>query len=295
MIKNLVSIIIPTFNSSLYIERTIRSILNQSYSNFEILIIDDCSKDFENLKNKIEGFLDDRIILNRLNSKAFASGARNYGVRIARGEYIAYLDSDDEWFEDKLQTDIQIIKKYENEDIVLYNAAIVEMPHKEIILPRIEKKDKERIATYKVINNGSIFTPTLFLKKVTADKVRWDENLKGDHEDFLYCLQLEEIGAKFIFINECLTKVHWDIKIAERKKRQNWIYSLNFFNNYNRYFTKREKEYFLINLAIYNCIRSKDIISGIKIIIFNKLMIKTILHIPNLMKSYFQNRLKFRY
>jgi glycosyltransferase involved in cell wall biosynthesis len=107
----LVSIILPTFNRANYLERSIKSILNQTYTNFELIIIDDGSTD--NTDEILNGFNEDRIqIIERSHNGA--SYARNFGISIAKGNYIAFQDSDDEWMPNKLDKQINIIL---NEDI----------------------------------------------------------------------------------------------------------------------------------------------------------------------------------
>lgn len=103
MIEGLVSIITPSFNSENFISETINSVLNQSYSNWELLIVDDCSKD--NSVATIRSFekMDSRIRLFCLNQNAGAAIARNIALEEAQGQYIAFLDSDDVWESGKLE------------------------------------------------------------------------------------------------------------------------------------------------------------------------------------------------
>lgn len=105
-----VSIITPSFNSSKFIEETINSVLNQTYSKWELIIIDDCSND--NTVNIINNFIkiDKRIKLLRLNENSGAGVARNLGIKNASGRYIAFLDSDDLWHPFKLEKQIKFME-----------------------------------------------------------------------------------------------------------------------------------------------------------------------------------------
>jgi len=98
--ESLVSVVIPVYNRAHLIGRAVLSILGQSYTNFEIIIVDDASSD--NLAGALAGFSDPRLqrISHPVNRGAAA--ARNTGIAAARGEVIAFLDSDDIWFPDKL-------------------------------------------------------------------------------------------------------------------------------------------------------------------------------------------------
>lgn len=97
----LISIIIPTYNSAKYVEESIDSVLNQNYTNWECLVIDDGSTD--NTKEIISGFLKDKRIRYHYQSNSGLSASRNYGLSLAKGDYIQFLDSDDVIFPDKFR------------------------------------------------------------------------------------------------------------------------------------------------------------------------------------------------
>lgn len=107
--NELVSIIMPSYNTGRFIRETIESVLAQSYSNWELIIVDDCSTD--NTDYVVASFLTDeriRYIKNEHNGGAAVS--RNRALREAKGKWIAFLDSDDLWEPDKLQKQISFMK-----------------------------------------------------------------------------------------------------------------------------------------------------------------------------------------
>lgn len=110
MNKPLVSIITPSYNSKKFITHTIESVLNQSYSNFELIIVDDCSTDgsFEFLENYL---IDSRISIYKMEKNSGAALARNFGIQKAKGKYLAFLDSDDLWHPLKLEKQIEFMEK----------------------------------------------------------------------------------------------------------------------------------------------------------------------------------------
>lgn len=105
----LVSIITPSYNTANFISETINSVLSQTYNNWEMIIVDDCSTD--NTDEIVKPFLVDtriRYLKNKKNSGAAVS--RNYALREAKGKWIAFLDSDDLWQPDKLEKQISFMK-----------------------------------------------------------------------------------------------------------------------------------------------------------------------------------------
>ncbi len=109
MIDDLVSIIMPSWNTGEFITESIQSVLNQTYTNWELIIIDDCSSD--DTDQIIESFNDERIKYLKNEKNCGAALTRNRGLREARGEWIAFLDSDDLWSSDKLEKQIEFMKK----------------------------------------------------------------------------------------------------------------------------------------------------------------------------------------
>ena len=104
--KPLVSIVMPLYNSEKYIESTLKSILNQTYKNFELIIIDDGSKDSGSdiIKEYLKS--DSRIKYYRNKKNSGVSFSRNRGIELSEGKWIAFIDSDDKWENSKLETQI---------------------------------------------------------------------------------------------------------------------------------------------------------------------------------------------
>ncbi|MCK4792141.1 MAG: glycosyltransferase family 2 protein [Desulfobacteraceae bacterium] len=114
----LVSVIIPTYNRAHLIRRAIESVLNQTCQDFEIIVIDDGSID--DTKEVIESFNDERILYIRHNRNKGGAAARNTGIQAAKGEYIAFQDSDDEWLPEKLEKQIEHFTKCSDSVGVVY-------------------------------------------------------------------------------------------------------------------------------------------------------------------------------
>ncbi len=109
----LVSVIVPVYNAEKYIAETIDSVREQTYGDWELLLVEDCSTDgtFPKLQEYMRRAGDVRIRLIRQPANQGAATARNRGVREARGRYIAYLDADDLWMPEKLEREIKFMEE----------------------------------------------------------------------------------------------------------------------------------------------------------------------------------------
>lgn len=105
----LVSIVMPSYNTGKYIAETITSVLAQTYTNWELLIVDDCSTD--DTDAVVAGFSDPRIRYFKNEQNGGAAVSRNRALREARGRWIAFLDSDDVWLPEKLERQIAFMEK----------------------------------------------------------------------------------------------------------------------------------------------------------------------------------------
>lgn len=120
--NHLVSVIIPTYNRSDFLEKTILSVVNQTYKNIEIIVVDDGSND--NYAQEICSKYKKCIYLRKKNGGV--SSARNYGIKKATGIYIAFLDDDDLWIETKLEEQVKILDNNSDIDCVHGPVAVID-------------------------------------------------------------------------------------------------------------------------------------------------------------------------
>ncbi len=104
-----VSIVIPTYNCAQYLPKAIESVLAQTYTDFELIVVDDNSTD--TTQEYLSSIQDRRLRVLKTQGVG-ASEARNWGVRVAHGEYVAFLDADDFWFQEKLATQVELHQRY---------------------------------------------------------------------------------------------------------------------------------------------------------------------------------------
>lgn len=109
MEEELISIIVPVYNAENFLEDTINTVLNQTYKNWELLLINDCSKDKS--KKIAKKYLSDKIRWIDMPTNGGAASARNKGIELSKGEYICFLDADDLWENEKLEKQIRYMKE----------------------------------------------------------------------------------------------------------------------------------------------------------------------------------------
>ena len=121
-----VSVIIPTYNRAAMIGRAIESVLHQTHHDFELIVVDDASTD--DTEAVIRSYPDSRILYLRHSENRGGSAARNTGIEAARGQYIAFLDSDDEWLPDKLTHQLALLREASKQVGLVYSAFVEVYP-----------------------------------------------------------------------------------------------------------------------------------------------------------------------
>jgi len=200
--EHLVSVIIPTYNREDTILRAIESVLNQTYKNWELIIVDDGSTD--NTKEVLEPYLKNKKISYFKTKNKGVCHARNFGIKKSKGEYIAFLDSDDEFLKDKIKKNVREIN-LKKVDFVLNN--FYEFREGNKIRERFNYEKSFKINSSKVVRyQVPISTSYLFIKRTIAVKVLFDESLPSSN-DLDFILRCLRFGNSF-FLKERLNKTH---------------------------------------------------------------------------------------
>jgi glycosyltransferase involved in cell wall biosynthesis len=198
----LFTIVIPAFNRSNEILPTLESVKAQTFVNFECIIVDDGSDEGYLLEAVIEKLNDDRFIyVWRENGGGGA--ARNTGIEMAKGEFIAFLDSDDIFLPNKLQVCTEQLTK--DPLMGIYSFMYVDRGvSKYWVRPNRAIKEGEDMGEYLFVQNEFIQTSTIVLPTIAAKKTMFDPTLrKGQDLDF--CLRLHRDGVRFNMIKIPLT------------------------------------------------------------------------------------------
>ncbi|HLV31542.1 MAG TPA: glycosyltransferase family 2 protein [Chitinispirillaceae bacterium] len=266
--NDMVSVIIPTYNRAYETIRALKSVIAQTYNNFEVLVIDDCSDDYELLKKMIAQIDDKRIKLIRNDINRNGAFARNVGINLAIGKYIAFLDSDDEWDSQKLHYQVETANKHTGNNFLIYckshvirRGYVEELPHESI-------REDQSVANYLFVCGGFMPTPSLFLPVSLARKNLFNENLLR-HQDYDFLLKLEG-KAIFILINRVLVKIYANHPERSEKRGANYNISKKFLVEYDRYFNIQEKNYFWLQNVGFYMARSNNKIDAIISVLKNK-------------------------
>ena len=173
--NNTVSVIIPVYNQEKYIEQCLNSVVNQTYTNLEIIVIDDCSTDSS--INIVNNFMnkDNRIKLIELPENKGVSTARNTGIDMATGDYICFIDSDDVWVLNKIEKQVKFMNE-NNYEFIYSNYAYLSERHKNSNINNNRNKTTNvpKKITYKeAIKNTTIFVSTVMLNmhKLTKEQI----------------------------------------------------------------------------------------------------------------------------
>lgn len=269
--KPLVSIIIPVYNASNTIIATLDSVKNQSYKEFEIIIVNDGSKD--NSELIISEYIEKNSILNikyisQLNQGV--SKTRNLGMRHAKGDYIALLDSDDEWLPNKLERQIQVLLENPNIDFLGTNR---NGEHFKKFL-NIKFQLITNISAKKLLYKMFFITPTVIFKKNILNDVGFFDENQNFSEDANYFIKIALMKQCYL-LNESLVITGGGKTYFEERGLSSNLWAMQKGEFINLKYAYQCK---LINLFEY-------------VLIFNFYCLKYLRRIMLMKKRRFQNKL----
>lgn len=199
----LVSIVMPNYNSEKYLKATIESVLAQTYTNWELLFVDDCSTD--NSLEIVRSYSDSRIKILQNEQNSGAAVSRNYALREAKGKWIAFLDSDDLWKPEKLERQLAYMQdngisfSYTDYEVIDENNKIIST-----FKPSLD------VCHYKdILKHNYIGCLTVIYDSEKLGKVFMPTNAPK-REDLACWLSILRSGEKAYCLHECLAqyKVH---------------------------------------------------------------------------------------
>ena len=215
---DLVSVVIPAFNRSAYIGRAVKSVVEQTYAELEVIVVDDCSTD--NTVEVVSALADSdrRIALLRHDNNKGAQAARNTGIKAAKGAWIAFLDSDDEWLIDSLAARYKVAME-QNVQVVHSECYVVRYPEtsrKLFGVPAISGTVLDKLLG----SPGPVF-PGLLAKKTALEDIGYlDEEILSFQEWDTSIRLAEHFSFGFVpqptFVYHC----HGDEAISKDRRRE---------------------------------------------------------------------------
>jgi glycosyltransferase involved in cell wall biosynthesis len=197
------SVVIPTYNRADDVGRAIRSVINQEYSNIEILVIDDGSTD--HTEQVVRDFRDNRIVYEWMPNSGGPAAPRNRGISLSKAPWICFLDADDWWTPNKLT----VCEKYLNYevDIVYHNLIINDESQKKLWRRTVEgRRLKKPVLIDLLINGNALPNSSVIVRKdilVEAGGFDEDESMVAS-EDYNAWLKISKLTDNFLFINQNL-------------------------------------------------------------------------------------------
>lgn len=199
-----VSIIIPAYNIARFIAETLNSVFIQTFTDFEVIVINDGSPDSEEFEKALEPYFDKIVYLKIENVGAGA--ARNFGIEEARGELLAFLDGDDIWFPEYLESQVEFLEKSNCDlvysDAILFGGSALDGKNFMLDAPSTGEANFESLLDLRcnVITSGTVVRKQ---KVIEAGMFEW-ERVRA--HDFILWLKLAKNGAKINYQKKILLK-----------------------------------------------------------------------------------------
>lgn len=197
------TVIIPAHGRADALEKTLASVEAQSFADFECLVIDDASSDGTKLHTLVAGLSDPRFRYHRRLTNGGGGAARNTGIEMARGAFVAFLDSDDLFLPEKLAVTAQAVT---NDPMrIWYAPSIVDRGQsRQWVRPARAIDPDEDVGEYLFFANQVIPTSTMVMSAATARRVRFDARLRKC-QDLDFCIRAARLGARFSMLTTPLT------------------------------------------------------------------------------------------
>ena len=271
----MISVIIPVYNRCKTIERAVRSVLNQTVSDLEVIVVDDCSDDeIENVLKQID---DRRIRYFCLEQRSGACVARNRGVEEAKGEFIAFQDSDDEWLPEKLE--IQISEMNSNNADICFcklrrhyigeNAKVILWPEnsgtQSRFMDHVTLRRRSYVSTQTIVARKHVFDEVLFDPKVVKSQdYDWIIRASEKYRTFFVALPLVEQylqsdsislsgSEKFVVSREYFLKKYRDLCLQDKEFKLHLLKQLAYYKSLSgKNASKEYSEIFSEEKSIHN-------------------------------------------
>ncbi|MBC1239481.1 MULTISPECIES: glycosyltransferase family 2 protein [Nostoc] len=249
----IVSVVIPTRNRPQIVVRGAKSALSQTLQSIEVIVIVD-GPDRQTV-DALSQIGDPRLRVIELPQNIGPSGARNTGVREAKGTWIAFLDDDDQWLPQKLERQLELATSSTYEFPVVASRFISRTPKGDFICPRRLPQASEPLSEYLFVRNsffkgeGCIQTSTLFVKKELMEKMPLEEKFPR-HEDWEWLLRVNAMeNVQILFVPEAMAIWHSEMGIKRLSNVHDWKYSLDWIRSTRHLVTPKAYSGFIATIV----------------------------------------------
>ena len=205
----LISVIIPAYNVSIYIDEALSSVFEQDFTDYEIIVINDGSTDTPQLERVLEPYLDKLVYIKQPNCGI--SSARNAGLHVARGDLIALLDADDAWLPGKLTEQLEFMRSGEYD--MVYGDALLfgDMPFSEgtTFMDRSPSNGPVSLLSLLDLQATPVVSTVIVRKDLVAQVGNFDESDRTIPEDYDLWLRLVCAGARIAYQRKPLAKYRY--------------------------------------------------------------------------------------
>lgn len=229
-----VSVVMPTYNHARYLGRALQSILNQTYVNWEVIVIDNHSTD--NTDDIVSRFDDQRITYLKIHNNGVIAASRNAGIKAAKGEWIAFIDSDDWWEIDKLACCCACIN--DNVDFIYHD--LKNVSNKPILFKRKSMRSrqvKRPVLLDLLLNGNLIATSSVMVRKRIMNKINGmcESTTMVAAEDYNTWLRISKLTNNFLYLprilggylSHDLSSSNRDMSIPTRSATETFLDSLS--------------------------------------------------------------------
>lgn len=204
MIHPIVSVIIPTYNRTSYLKLTIESILQQTFQEFEILVIDDGTPNDE---NEVVCLQFEKVKYIKISNSGGPAKPRNIGIQNAKGKYLAFVDDDDLWVPEKLEKQVEILENNPDFGLTHCYCGVIDAKgnlKEEIVGRPKDINSKSGDVSMRMFGNWTIMMPTPLMRAALVDEVGYfNEAISGTFADVDYWVRCS-FFTKFHYLDEML-------------------------------------------------------------------------------------------
>lgn len=258
----LVSVVIPTRNRPELLVRAVESVAGQSYRNLEIIVVID-GPDAET-ETALRALADVRLRVLPLPESRGGSDARNAGIAAAQGEWIAFLDDDDEWLPEKLERQLNHSAARPERPVFMASQFIERSERGDRILPRRSLECREPFSEFLFCRpnlsggTGYVQTSTWLVSRPLIEAVQFTSKLKRNQDVDWMLRAMAMKDARLAIVPEALVIFHESGSVGRVSKKADWRFQFEWLERNSALFTRKAYSYFVATICIEDAVRQRS-------------------------------------